>query len=248
MKVIAIIPSRYESKRFPGKALADIEGKTMIQRVYEQAQKSDLIDGVYVATDSDAIQRSIQEMGGNVVMTSENCRSGTDRVAEAARTLELEKDDIIVNIQGDQPLLPPECLNDLVQPFFTSPGLTMATLAHGLTDEDEINDPNNVKVIIDENDFAIYFSRARIPFNRDATKTVQYHKHIGIYAYSNSFLQEFTNLPHSTLEHIEKLEQLRVIESGNKIRVTVTDHDSPSVDAPDDIKKILPLLQTASGT
>jgi len=248
MKVIAIIPSRYESKRFPGKALADIKGKTMIQRVYEQTQKSDLIDGVYVATDSEAIQKSIQEMGGNVVMTSENCRSGTDRVAEAARTLELGKDDVIVNIQGDQPLLPPECLNDLVQPFFTNPGLTMATLAHTLRDENEINDPNNVKVIIDGNDFAIYFSRARIPFNRDDTKTVQYLKHIGIYAYSNSFLQEFTNLPHSTLEHIEKLEQLRVIESGNKIRVTVTDHDSPSVDDPADIKKILPLLQTVSET
>lgn len=242
MKVTAIIPSRYESKRFPGKALADIKGKTMIQRVYEQAQKSDLVNSVYVATDSDAIQTSIQEMGGNVVMTSENCSSGTDRVAEAARTLKLGDDDIIVNIQGDQPLLPPECLNDLVQPFFTRPGLTMATLAHVLTDENEINDPNNVKVIIDGDGFAIYFSRARIPFNRDNSKTVHYYKHIGIYAYSNSFLQEFTNLPYSILEHIEKLEQLRVIESGNKIRVTVTEHDSPSVDDPADIKKIVPLL------
>jgi 3-deoxy-manno-octulosonate cytidylyltransferase (CMP-KDO synthetase) len=248
MKVTAIIPSRYESKRFPGKALADIEGKTMIQRVYEQAQKSDLIDAVYVATDSDAIHTSIQEMGGNVVMTSEKCSSGTDRVAEAARTLKLGDDDVIVNIQGDQPLLPPECLNDLVQPFFTNPGLTMATLAHDLTDEKEINDPNNVKVVFDGDGFAIYFSRARIPFNRDDTKTVQYYKHIGIYAYSNSFLQEFTHLPYSILEHIEKLEQLRVIESGNKIRITVTDHDSPSVDDPADIEKILPLLQVRPGT
>ncbi len=242
MKVTAIIPSRYESKRFPGKALADIAGKTMIQRVYEQALKSDLVDSVYVATDSDMIQKSIQETGGNVVMTSASCSSGTDRVAEAARTLELGEHDVIVNIQGDQPLLPPECLNDIVQPFLANPGLPMATLAHELTDENEINDPNNVKVILDGSGFAIYFSRAKIPFNRDNTKTVQYYKHIGIYAYSNSFLQEFSNLPHSTLEHIEKLEQLRVIESGNKIQVTVTEHDSPSVDDPADIEKILPLL------
>ncbi|MCF8055736.1 MAG: 3-deoxy-manno-octulosonate cytidylyltransferase [Desulfocapsa sp.] len=245
MKVTAIIPSRYESKRFPGKALADIEGKTMVQRVYEQAQKSDLIDSVYVATDSDAIQTAIQEMGGNVVLTSKNCSSGTDRVAEAARTLKLGDNDIVVNIQGDQPLLPPECLNDLVQPFFTSPGLAMATLAHAITDEKEINDPNNVKVIFDGAGFAIYFSRARIPFSRDNTKTVQYYKHIGIYAYTNSFLQEFSHLPHSILEHIEKLEQLRVIESGHKIQVTVTDYDSPSVDDPADIQKILPLLHVA---
>ncbi len=238
MKVTAIIPSRYESKRFPGKALADIHGKTMIQRVYEQAQKSDLIDAVYVATDSEQIQTSVLKMGGNVVMTSENCSSGTDRVAEAARILKLEENDVIVNIQGDQPLLQPECLNDLVQPFYASPGLNMGTLAYALADEDEINDPNTVKVIFDGDGFAIYFSRAKIPFNRDNLKNVRYYKHIGIYAYSNSFLQGFTDLPHSVLEHIEKLEQLRVIESGHKIQVTVTQYDSPSVDDPADIAKI----------
>ena len=243
MNVTAIIPSRYESKRFPGKALADIEGKTMIQRVYEQAQKSDLINSVHVATDSEAIQTSVQEMGGNVVMTSDQCRSGTDRVAEAARTLNLEENDVVVNIQGDQPLLPPECLNDLVQPFFARPGLAMATLAHPLTDEKEIDDPNNVKVIFDGAGFAIYFSRARIPYNRDETQAVQYYKHIGIYAYTNGFLQKFSHLPHSPLEHIEKLEQLRVIESGHKIQVTVTKYDSPSVDDPADIQKIIPLLR-----
>lgn len=242
MNVIAIIPSRYESKRFPGKALCDIQGKSMIQRVYEQAQKSSLIDTVYVATDSSAIHASIMEMGGNVIMTSKNCRSGTDRVAEAARTLKLAKQDVIVNIQGDQPLLQPECLNDLVQPFKDKPDLAMGTLAYGLTNEEEIDDPNNVKVIIDGHGYAIYFSRAKIPFNRDNTKTILYYKHIGIYAYLNSFLQQFSNLPHSRLEHIEKLEQLRVIESGNKIKVTVTVYDSPSVDDPADITKIVQLL------
>jgi 3-deoxy-manno-octulosonate cytidylyltransferase (CMP-KDO synthetase) len=237
MKVTAIIPSRFESKRFPGKALADIQGRPMIQRVYEQVQKSTLIDSVYVATDSDAIRSSIEEIDGNVLMTSEKCSSGTDRVAEAARMLKLEDNDVVVNIQGDQPFLQPECLNDLVQAFLKKPGLSMGTLAYGIEDDDEINNPNNVKVIFDKNNFAIYFSRARIPFNRDNTQNFLYHKHIGIYAYSNSFLQEFTNLPDSALEHVEKLEQLRVIDSGHKIQVTVTEHDSPSVDSPADLQK-----------
>jgi len=236
MKVTAIIPSRYESKRFPGKALADIQGKTMIQRVYEQVQKSALIDKVYVATDSDAISNSIHEINGNVIMTSEKCSSGTDRVAEAARTLKLEGSDAIVNIQGDQPFLQPECLDDLLQAFLKQPGLAMGTLAYGIKDNKEINDPNNVKVIFDKDNFAIYFSRAKIPFNRDNTQNILYYKHIGIYAYSNSFLQEFTNLPYSTLEHVEKLEQLRVIDGGHKIQVTVTDFDSPSIDDPADLK------------
>ncbi|MEN8200140.1 MAG: 3-deoxy-manno-octulosonate cytidylyltransferase [Thermodesulfobacteriota bacterium] len=242
MSIIAIIPSRYDSKRFPGKPLADIQGKSMIQRVYEQAQKSELMDSVHVATDSDKIQDAIREMGGSVIMTSDNCSSGTDRVAEAARSLDLGTDDVIVNIQGDQPLLPPECLDDLVQPFFSTPDLPMATLAHRLTDEKEINDPNNVKVIFDGDHYAIYFSRARIPYNRDHRENIPYYKHIGIYAYANSFLQKFSSLPHSSLEHIEKLEQLRVIESGNRIKVTVTEYDSPSVDDPADIEKIIPLL------
>lgn len=237
MKVTAIIPSRFESKRFPGKALADIHGKTMIQRVYEQVQKSSLIDTVYVATDSDAIRTSINEIAGNVIMTSEKCSSGTDRVAEAARTIKLEKDDIVINIQGDQPFLQPECLNDLVQAFLKQPGLSMGTLAYGIKNDDEINDPNNVKVVFDKNNLAIYFSRAKIPFNRDNTQNILYYKHIGIYAYSNSFLQKFTTLPDSGLEHVEKLEQLRVIEGGYKIQVTVTDFDSHSIDDPADLKK-----------
>jgi 3-deoxy-manno-octulosonate cytidylyltransferase (CMP-KDO synthetase) len=236
MKVTAIIPSRFESKRFPGKALADIQGTTMIQRVYEQVQKSSLIDTVYVATDSDAIRASIDAIDGNIIMTSEKCSSGTDRVAEAARTLKLTEDDVVVNIQGDQPFLQPECLNDLVQAFLKHPGLTMGTLAYGMKNDDEINDPNNVKVIFDKDNFAIYFSRAKIPFNRDNTQNILYYKHIGIYAYSNSFLQKFTTLPDSSLEHAEKLEQLRVIEGGYKIQITVTDYDSHSIDDPADLK------------
>jgi len=243
MKVTAIIPSRYESKRFPGKPLVDIAGKTMIQRVYEQSEKSDLVDAVYVATDSDEIYTSVLGFGGNVVMTSNACSSGTDRVAEAARILELAEHDVIVNVQGDQPVLQSECLNDLIQLFLLRPDLGMGTLAYGLSDEKEINDPNNVKVIFDEDKFAIYFSRAKIPFDRDGTSVVQYYKHLGIYAYSYAFLQEFTRLPQSRLENIERLEQLRVLESGNRIQVAVTVYNSPSVDDPDDIIKIVEILK-----
>ncbi len=242
MKVTAIIPSRYESKRFPGKSLVNIQGKTMIQRVYEQAKKSSRIQSVYVATDSDAIYSSITDMGGNVIMTSDKCSSGTDRVAEAAKTLGLADNNIIVNIQGDQPVLQPECLDDLVQPFWENPDLEMATLATPISNERDSNDPNTVKVVFDGNGTAIYFSRAKIPFNRDDNENIQYFKHIGIYAYSNAFLQQFTKLPHSILEEMEKLEQLRVIESGHKIQVTVTEFDSPSVDDPADLKKIEALL------
>lgn len=242
MKVTAIIPCRYESRRFPGKPLANICSKTMIQRVYEQAEKSDLVDAVYVATDSDEIFASLQDLGDNVLMTSSTCRSGTDRVAEAARMLALGKNDVIINIQGDQPVLQPECLNDLVQPFFSIPGLEMGTLAYAIHDEKEISDPNNVKVIFDEDGFAIYFSRAKIPFDRDNADNVQYYKHIGIYAYSFSFLQEFSKLPQSRLENIERLEQLRVLERGHKIHVAVTAYDSPSVDDPADITKIIEML------
>ncbi len=242
MKVIAIIPSRYESRRFPGKPLVDIAGKTMIQRVYEQSEKSNLIDTVYVATDSDEIYTSVQEFGGNVLMTSEKCGSGTDRVAEAAQILALAEHDVIINVQGDQPVLQSECLNDLIQLFLLRPGLEMGTLAYKLNDEKEINDPNNVKVIFDRDQFAIYFSRAKIPFDRDGIDTVQYYKHLGIYAYSYSFLQEFTGLPQSRLENIERLEQLRVIESGHRIQVAVTACNSPSVDDPSDIAKVIEIL------
>jgi len=244
MKIIALIPARFDSKRFPGKALADIVGKPMIQRVYEQATKSNIVDDVYVATDSKAIFAAITDIGGKAIMTGSQCSSGTDRVAEAARTLNLDEDDIVINIQGDQPLLQPECLNELVQPFYNTTGLPMATLANCLEDEEAINDPNNVKVIIDINGYAIYFSRATIPYDRDKKEKVQYYKHLGIYAYSNAFLQEFTKLPNAPLEDIEKLEQLRAIHHGHRIGITITTFDSPSVDDAADIAKVESLLQS----
>jgi len=245
MKIIALIPARFNSKRFPGKALADIMGKPMIQRVYEQVIKSSIVDEVYVATDSKKIFSAIADIGGKAIMTGSQCNSGTDRVAEAARTLTLDANDIIINIQGDQPVLQPECLNELVQPFFDTPGLPMATLASLLDDEASINDPNNVKVLIDAHGYAIYFSRAKIPFDRDKNKYVLYYKHLGIYAYTNVFLQEFTKLSNAPFEDIEKLEQLRAIYHGHKIGISITTYDSPSVDDATDIHKVEAIL-TAS--
>lgn len=244
MKIIALIPARLNSKRFPEKALADIMGKPMIQRVYEQATKSTIVDDVYVATDSKAIFTAITDIGGNAIMTGSQCSSGTDRVAEAARSLDLDENDIIINIQGDQPLLQPECLKELVQPFYETPGLPMATLANCLEGEEAINDPNNVKVIFDINGYAIYFSRATIPYDRDKLEKVQYYKHLGIYAYSSAFLQEFTKLPNAPLEDIEKLEQLRAIHHGHRIGISVTTFDSPSVDDVADIAKVESILQS----
>ena len=243
MKIIALIPARFNSKRFPGKALADIIGKPMIQRVYEQACKSDIVDEVYVATDSEKIFSAITAIGGKVIMTGSQCSSGTDRVAEAAKALDLDENDIVINVQGDQPLLQAKCLSELVSPFHDNPGLAMATLASRLDGEAAINDPNNVKVLIDAHGYAIYFSRAAIPFDRDKKENVQYYKHLGIYAYSNAFLQEFTQLPTTALENIEKLEQLRAIHHGYKIGIRVTDFDSPSVDDAADIAKVETILK-----
>jgi len=243
MKVTAIIPSRFGSKRFPGKPLIKIKGQSMIRRVYQQADKSKLIDQVCVATDNEQIFAEVKSFGGKAVMTSERCLSGTDRVAEAAEIMGLQGNNVIVNIQGDQPLLEPECLNDLVQPFFKIPNLRMSTLAYSINDEKEIADPGNVKVVFDTNGYALYFSRSIIPFDRDNKKNYQYHKHLGLYAYSYSFLQEFAKMPKSSLENLECLEQLRVLENGYKIFVTVTHFDSPSVDNPDDLVKIEKIIE-----
>ncbi len=242
MKVTAIIPCRLESKRFPNKPLTMIMGKTMVERVYTQAAKSDLIDSVCVATDSERIFAEVEKFGGKAVMTSNNCRSGTDRVAESARKLGLAGHDVIVNIQGDQPVLHPECLNDLVQPFLRIPELKMSTLAYALEEEKEIADPNNVKVVFADDGYALYFSRSKIPYDRDKQKKFHYYKHLGIYAYSYSFLQEFSSLEKSALEGIESLEQLRVLENGHRIMVSVTEYDSPSVDDPADLGKINEIL------
>lgn len=238
MRVVVIIPSRYGSTRFDGKPLAQIAGKPMIQRVCEQATKAACVDSVYVATDDLRIRDAVELFDGKVVMTSSTCRSGTDRVADAAQRLGLDMEDVVVNIQGDQPLVDPRCFDALVRPFYEDRVVKMSTLAFAIVDPREITDPKDVKVTFDNNGDALYFSRATIPHGRDGTDGYPTYKHLGIYAYTRKFLDCFRILEPGQLEDIEKLEQLRAMEHGHRIRVVVTPYDSPEVDLPVDILRI----------
>ncbi len=242
MKIAVIIPSRYGSTRFDGKPLARIAGRPMIQMVYERAMQAEKVSEVVVATDDRRIIDAVERFGGRAVMTSEANRSGTDRVAEAAEKIGLGPDDIVINIQGDQPLIRPECLDDVVAPFFTDSGLEMSTLAFAIIRQEEITNPKDVKVTFDNNGYALYFSRSTIPFDRDGDSRFDTYKHLGIYAYTRRFLEEFRSLPEGRLEKIEKLEQLRAMEHGYRIKVVVTAYDSPEVDLPEDIARIEKLL------
>jgi len=241
---IAVIPARYGSSRLEGKPLALIAGKPMIQRVYEQAQKSSVVTQTIVATDDQRIVDAVEGFGGRAMMTSETCRSGTDRVAEVAAVLNLDSGDILINIQGDQPVFDPRCLDQMIRPFETDKTLYMSTLAFKIQDEREITDPKDVKVTFDRNGFALYFSRAQIPFPRDGQSGVDYYKHLGFYAYTREFLDKIITLPTGICEDVEKLEQLRVLEFGFPIKVVVTPYDSPEIDLPEDIKRIETRLQT----
>lgn len=238
MRVVVIIPSRYGSSRFEGKPLADICGKPMIEWVCRRTIQARCVDSVHVATDDHRIQEAVSAFGGSVVMTSSTCRSGTDRVAEAAQRLGLDSDDVVVNIQGDQPLVDPRCVDAVVQPFHDDPTVKMSTLAFVIVDPREINDPKDVKVIFDNKGDALYFSRATIPHGRDGSSGYDIYKHLGVYAYTKKFLEQFLTLTPGRLEEIEKLEQLRAMEHGHRIRVVVSPYDSPEVDLPMDIQRI----------
>ena len=238
MKIVAIIPARYGSTRFTGKPLANIAGKPMIQWVYDKARQAASIKYVYVATDDQRIYDTVENFGGKAVMTLPENRSGTDRVAEAAEKIGLEMDDIVVNIQGDQPLFDPRCLNQVVEPFLTNPDLEMSTLAFKIVNKDEITNPKDCKVTFDSKGYALYFSRSPIPCARDSNTIFDTYKHLGIYAYTRRFLENFRRLPEGKLEMIEKLEQLRALENGHRIKVVVTEYDSPEVDLPEDIARI----------
>ncbi|MCP4665102.1 MAG: 3-deoxy-manno-octulosonate cytidylyltransferase [Deltaproteobacteria bacterium] len=242
MKTFAFIPARYASTRFPGKPLAPIAGKPMIQHVYERALACPELEGVYVATDDERISASVQEFGGKVIMTGKDHRSGTDRISEAARSVGLKHDDLIINIQGDQPLFHPSIVTQLIKPFEEDPSILMATLKCRIRDGEDMGNLNHVKVVTDNQGFAIYFSRLPIPFHRDGETGKVYYKHLGFYAFRMDFLQEFTRLPQGVLESAEKLEQLRALEHGFKIKVTETTFDSIEVDVPDDVRKVEALL------
>jgi len=242
MKSVIIIPARYHSTRFEGKPLAKICGKPMIQRVYENSKKAEKINHVIVATDDHRIAEAVRAFSGEVIMTSDQNRSGTDRVAEAAEKMGLSSKDIIVNVQGDQPLIAPQCLDEVIRPFYDDSEIEMSTLAFKIIRKEEITNPKDVKVTFDQNGFALYFSRSPIPFGRDRSTNFDTYKHLGIYAYTKQYLDIFRNLPEGRLEKIEKLEQLRALEHGHKIKVVLTEYDSPEVDLAEDIERIEKIL------
>jgi len=240
MKVVVIIPARYSSTRWEGKPLKLIDDSqsTMIQQVYEHVKISEIVTDIIVATDDQRIYDAVLEFGGKAIMTSPDNRTGTDRVAEAADKMGLDLDDIVVNVQGDQPRVVPQHLDDVVSPFMNEPGVEMSTLAFKIVKKKEITNPKDCKVTFDSKGYALYFSRSPIPCARDADTVFDTYKHLGIYAYKRRFLDTFRRLPEGKLEKIEKLEQLRALEHGHRIRVVLTAYDSPEIDTPEDIARI----------
>lgn len=245
MKIICVIPARYASSRLPGKPLADIAGKPMIQHVYERASLAKLPIEVLVATDHEKVFKAVEAFGGKVVMTSPEHPTGTDRLAEVAA---LHPDaEIIVNVQGDEPLIKPEIIDELAGAFIGAPPeLAMATLATPMTAQEE-NNPAAVKVVFDRAGYALYFSRALIPYPRLRHAELIYYKHIGIYAYRRDFLLEFAKLAPTPLERAESLEQLRALEHGYRIKVLKTDFRAVGVDTPEDLELVNAILTKTGG-
>jgi len=249
-KILAVIPARWASTRFPGKPLADINGKPMVQCVLEQVKKASLINEVVVATDDKRVYDVVFKFGGKAVMTSSKHQSGTDRVAEVAKNMEC---DIVVNVQGDEPLIPSENIDLVIKPLLDSEDLPLSTLMIAIRNLSEMLDPNICKVVVDNNSRALYFTRAPIPYNRDdeyadklivdrdvnKTRMILGYKHIGIYAYRKSFLMKFSGMKVTRLENKEKLEQLRILENSYPIHVVETEHNSIGVDQPNDLEKII---------
>jgi 3-deoxy-manno-octulosonate cytidylyltransferase (CMP-KDO synthetase) len=243
LNAIGIIPARYASTRFPGKPLVDIQGKTMIRRVYEQASKSSL-SSVVVATDDERIFKEVESFGGKVVMTATHHKNGTERCVEALQKQGKANWDVVVNIQGDEPFIHPEQIDKVVA-CFKKETVQIATLARNLNEEKELHSPSCIKVVRKTNGEALYFSRAPIPFYRDAKGTEwvskhQYLKHIGIYAFRSTIIEKLVKLAPSPLELAESLEQLRWMENGYPIYVDMTDKEAISIDTPEDLQKILP--------
>ena len=246
MRVTAVIPARYASTRFPGKPLADLGGKPMIQWVYEGAQRCPLIDRVLVATDDQRIAAAVTAFGGTAVMTRTDHPTGTDRLAEVTSELDSE---LIVNVQGDEPLIDPAMIETAVQPLLDNPVLAMGTLKTPLTSLEEFRNPNVVKVVTDQQGLALYFSRAPIPYPRDFVNELDTRwgelataKHVGLYVYRRDFLLRFPTLAPTPLEQQEKLEQLRALEHGYRIHVATTPLGVQGVDTPEDLERVRQLL------
>lgn len=230
--VIGVIPARYASTRFPGKPLADIFGKPMIQRVYENSMKSKLINEIIIATDDKRIFEAATKFRCRAVLTSKKHKSGTDRICEA---IEKIKCDIAVNIQGDEPFINAKNIDKAIAPMLNDDSIKVSTIAIKAENSADIRNPNKVKVVFDKNNNALYFSRSVIPSPRNEA---QYYKHIGLYVYRKKFLLEFAKMKRTKLEISEELEQLRILENGYKIKVVEVKEDSISVDTPSDLKKI----------
>ncbi|MBI5213326.1 MAG: 3-deoxy-manno-octulosonate cytidylyltransferase [Nitrospirae bacterium] len=244
MPAIIIIPARYASTRFPGKPLCPLSGKPLIIHVYERSKQAKSALEVFVATDNKLIYDAVEGCGGKAIMTSEGHQSGTDRIAEAVKILEntgygIQDRDIIVNVQGDEPMIQPEMIEDVIK-LMEDERASIGTLAKKIEDAEEITDPNVVKVVFDEEGFALYFSRSPIPYHRDSQELTPnfYFKHIGIYAYRKDVLLRLSTLPSTRLEGIEKLEQLRALENGFKIKVKETGFETIGVDTPTDLERV----------
>ncbi|MCZ8228562.1 3-deoxy-manno-octulosonate cytidylyltransferase [Flavobacterium sp.] len=241
MKIIAVIPARYASTRFPAKLMQDLGGKTVIRRTYEAAIDTQLFDDVFVVTDSDLIYNEIVANGGKAIMSIKEHESGSDRIAEAVENLDV---DVVVNVQGDEPFINAEPLAKVIEVFKndTNQQIDLASLMREITNEDEINNPNNVKVVVDQNGFALYFSRSVIPYPREINLGVRYMQHIGIYAFRKQALLDFYSLPMKSLEASEKLEQLRYLEFGKRIKMVETTHVGIGIDTVEDLEKARLLL------
>ena len=240
-QIVAIIPARFASERLPGKPLADIAGKPMIQHVVERVRTSSLIDDVIVATDDERIAAAVRAFGGRTVMTDPALRSGTDRIAIVAA--QLPDAAIVVNVQGDEPLIHPAMVDEAVRPLLEDPQLNVATLVHRVTDPADLENPAVVKVVLDHQRNCLYFSRSLIPFPRDIApderlRHTLYWKHVGLYVFRRAFLLRIASLPQTNLEKAEKLEQLRILEHGERIRASITGHESLPVDTPGDLERV----------
>ncbi len=238
MKAIGVIPARYGSKRFPGKPLVDILGKPMIQHVWERASQVKTLEKVIIATDDERIRKKAEEFGAEAVLTSLSLSSGTERVAETVKDLDVE---IVANIQGDEPLIKPRAIDEAVKSLIDNSKILMATLAYKMTKKEEMEDPNVVKVVFNKDNLALYFSRSPIPFFQKHPSP--FYKHIGLYLYRKEFLMKLIQLEPSPLEKIEGLEQLRVLENGYRIKVVETKYDSVGVDTPEDLEKVKAMIE-----
>ena len=247
LNIVAIIPSRYGSTRLQAKPLVDLCGKPMIRRVFEQAKQATLVNRVIVATDDERIATIVRSFGGEVAMTAPDLRTGSDRVATVATSL--PDADIIVNVQGDEPLIAPQMIDEAIRPLIDDHMIQVATVVRQIASADELKNPNTVKVVLDFDGNGIYFSRSPIPHLRNTVPIEQWHmhrpyfKHFGLYVYHRNFLLKFLQWPESTLETAEKLEQLRIIEHGEKIRTVVTEYDSIPVDTLEDAERVRLLIR-----